>query len=194
MPSSSAFCMDSSSLMLPPGCTMAVTPYLAASSTVSPNGRKPSEASTSPSVKPAALAWLSAISAEPTLFVCPAPTPSVRLSRTTTIALDLTCFTIFQPNSRSFIWDPAGFALVTHISGVTLSMNVSSCWTSIPPLTPVYWVTGPSRSEEHTSELQSPDQLVCRLLLEKKKKNERVAMVCNTMVEELERERVKKQS
>src|SRR5438552_7442763 len=29
---------------------------------------------------------------------------------------------------------------------------------------------GPGRSEEHTSELQSPDHLVCRLLLEKKKK------------------------
>src|SRR5258708_26321245 len=28
----------------------------------------------------------------------------------------------------------------------------------------------PHRSEEHTSELQSPDHLVCRLLLEKKKK------------------------
>src|SRR5258708_190596 len=28
------------------------------------------------------------------------------------------------------------------------------------------------RSEEHTSELQSPDHLVCRLLLEKKKKDE----------------------
>src|SRR5258708_30772336 len=28
----------------------------------------------------------------------------------------------------------------------------------------------PIRSEEHTSELQSPDHLVCRLLLEKKKK------------------------
>src|SRR5258708_11614940 len=27
------------------------------------------------------------------------------------------------------------------------------------------------RSEEHTSELQSPDHLVCRLLLEKKKRN-----------------------
>src|SRR5258708_11202547 len=27
------------------------------------------------------------------------------------------------------------------------------------------------RSEEHTSELQSPDHLVCRLLLEKKKKH-----------------------
>src|SRR3712207_7596447 len=30
---------------------------------------------------------------------------------------------------------------------------------------------GPSRSEEHTSELQSRQYLVCRLLLEKKKKN-----------------------
>src|SRR5258708_26160342 len=29
------------------------------------------------------------------------------------------------------------------------------------------------RSEEHTSELQSPDHLVCRLLLEKKKKHNR---------------------
>src|SRR5438552_10578798 len=31
--------------------------------------------------------------------------------------------------------------------------------------------TKPTRSEEHTSELQSPDHLVCRLLLEKKKQN-----------------------
>src|SRR2546426_1998534 len=30
---------------------------------------------------------------------------------------------------------------------------------------------GDARSEEHTSELQSPCNLVCRLLLEKKKKN-----------------------
>src|SRR5258708_31861676 len=30
--------------------------------------------------------------------------------------------------------------------------------------------TAEVRSEEHTSELQSPDHLVCRLLLEKKKK------------------------
>src|SRR5438105_9484748 len=32
---------------------------------------------------------------------------------------------------------------------------------------------GRSRSEEHTSELQSRVDLVCRLLLEKKKKNQR---------------------
>src|SRR5256885_13315321 len=31
------------------------------------------------------------------------------------------------------------------------------------------WVPGEARSEEHTSELQSPCNLVCRLLLEKKK-------------------------
>src|SRR5206468_8294263 len=34
---------------------------------------------------------------------------------------------------------------------------------------PIFWFT--DRSEEHTSELQSRSDLVCRLLLEKKKKN-----------------------
>src|SRR5438552_9083457 len=33
--------------------------------------------------------------------------------------------------------------------------------------------TTPERSEEHTSELQSPDHLVCRLLLEKKNMTQR---------------------
>src|SRR5207244_13265878 len=33
--------------------------------------------------------------------------------------------------------------------------------------------TNHPRSEEHTSELQSPDHLVCRLLLEKKKKKKK---------------------
>src|SRR5258708_10832211 len=45
-------------------------------------------------------------------------------------------------------------------------------WTSPPrsawrPRPPAAWRS--RRSEEHTSELQSPDHLVCRLLLEKKK-------------------------
>src|SRR5947208_11996013 len=42
----------------------------------------------------------------------------------------------------------------------------------------VSWVLPPQcgrvRSEEHTSELQSPDHLVCRLLLEKKKKKKKI--------------------
>src|SRR5689334_24656288 len=35
------------------------------------------------------------------------------------------------------------------------------------------WVRKPKRSEEHTSELQSQFHLVCRLLLEKKKKKQK---------------------
>src|SRR6266566_7217928 len=42
-------------------------------------------------------------------------------------------------------------------------------WNATPSWT---WRTPRSRSEEHTSELQSPCNLVCRLLLEKKKKTE----------------------
>src|SRR5258708_20282296 len=37
------------------------------------------------------------------------------------------------------------------------------------------------RSEEHTSELQSPDHLVCRLLLEKKKKKVTMKSSCYTL-------------
>src|SRR3712207_7992418 len=38
---------------------------------------------------------------------------------------------------------------------------------------PSQWTFLPQRSEEHTSELQSRQYLVCRLLLEKKKKHRR---------------------
>src|SRR5215203_7352484 len=44
------------------------------------------------------------------------------------------------------------------------------CWASPSPSPG----SRPVRSEEHTSELQSRQYLVCRLLLEKKKKNTRV--------------------
>src|SRR5437764_12888139 len=49
------------------------------------------------------------------------------------------------------------------IGAATLFMRLSA--PGIATLLPVM------RSEEHTSELQSPMYLVCRLLLEKKKKN-----------------------
>src|SRR2546430_4583732 len=39
-------------------------------------------------------------------------------------------------------------------------------------------IRGNPRSEEHTSELQSQSNLVCRLLLEKKKKKTKVS-ICN---------------
>src|SRR5258708_30178934 len=54
----------------------------------------------------------------------------------------------------------------------TLSV-MGACGKSLllePFLSSAVIATAVLRSEEHTSELQSPDHLVCRLLLEKKKK------------------------
>src|SRR5256885_8140556 len=52
----------------------------------------------------------------------------------------------------------------------TLFRSISTSWRS-PPLTcdSPRRIEDAQRSEEHTSELQSPCNLVCRLLLEKKK-------------------------
>src|SRR5947208_12124310 len=53
------------------------------------------------------------------------------------------------------------------IRSIATALN-SNCWTM--RLTELFR----KRSEEHTSELQSPDHLVCRLLLEKKKKKSHI--------------------
>src|SRR5947209_16726388 len=50
-------------------------------------------------------------------------------------------------------------------------------------------VVGDFRSEEHTSELQSRQYLVCRLLLEKKKSDSRSRRPCRTRVERKGHER-----
>src|SRR5688572_32321573 len=53
--------------------------------------------------------------------------------------------------------------------------SVVSCADSAMPSVP--------RSEEHTSELQSQSNLVCRLLLEKKKKKNNINMnICNILL------------
>src|SRR5438093_9392884 len=54
-------------------------------------------------------------------------------------------------------------------------------------------ITGGERSEEHTSELQSLTNLVCRLLLEKKKETKRPRMRCHAAAEK-ERDRVEMKS
>src|SRR6266566_9367516 len=53
--------------------------------------------------------------------------------------------------------------------------STSASWRCSPPARTV--PSSEARSEEHTSELQSPCNLVCRLLLEKKKKKEVTYMV-----------------
>src|SRR5258708_19389794 len=61
-------------------------------------------------------------------------------------------------------WHDAGAQLIFNYQGERLRENVeelASCQ--------AWAIAQAMRSEEHTSELQSPDHLVCRLLLEKKK-------------------------
>src|SRR5258708_20350911 len=50
------------------------------------------------------------------------------------------------------------------------SLTLLKTWTRYVLLVLVFILAYVDRSEEHTSELQSPDHFVCRLLLEKKKK------------------------
>src|SRR2546426_7223847 len=66
---------------------------------------------------------------------------------------------------------------VRFVRAVPQTKRVPVGWWSMPAPTlskkyavmRVHCTCSPSRSEEHTSELQSPCNLVCRLLLEKKK-------------------------
>src|SRR3712207_7843305 len=51
------------------------------------------------------------------------------------------------------------------------SRTVCHCWLKADP------ANSPSRSEEHTSELQSRQYLVCRLLLEKKTKTKDIILL-----------------
>src|SRR5256885_6708102 len=53
---------------------------------------------------------------------------------------------------------------------------------SADSITPTTSKVEPIRSEEHTSELQSPCNLVCRLLLEKKKKQRTYSLIVSWQV------------
>src|SRR5438552_18799465 len=61
------------------------------------------------------------------------------------------------------------YTLSLH-DALPISVDVESREPVLPPASSRSRVALLQRSEEHTSELQSPDHLVCRLLLEKKKK------------------------
>src|SRR5215475_15895518 len=57
------------------------------------------------------------------------------------------------------------------------------------PMHPFDWPHKVERSEEHTSELQSRENLVCRLLLEKKKKTQRGRARVTKQTRDLNRKR-----
>src|SRR2546430_2523156 len=63
---------------------------------------------------------------------------------------------------------------LSSVLDLTQSANVEAVGSSYQELTGAWrWVPGQTRSEEHTSELQSQSNLVCRLLLEKKTRSAR---------------------
>src|SRR5690606_41947836 len=62
------------------------------------------------------------------------------------------------------------FTYITIINLGILSVSIKKYWKSLYYVSFIFtWLIYAFRSEEHTSELQSRENLVCRLLLEKKK-------------------------
>src|SRR5258708_26381260 len=79
--------------------------------------------------------------------------------------------TLFRSCSRSgksragLVRSPTGPRSFMEFSRIPLGTRSHACCSGVDVL--------PLRSEEHTPELQSPDHLVCRLLLENKKRQRR---------------------
>src|SRR5207244_13610412 len=72
---------------------------------------------------------------------------------------------------RSALGVGCGAAIWIGASLYAWKNGIAPCLDGIPLVGTLAEPIRAIRSEEHTSELQSPDHLVCRLLLEKKKKN-----------------------
>src|SRR5258708_14385695 len=79
--------------------------------------------------------------------------------------------TLFRSLRRT-TWNECGLAFLTTSRVMAATVLTQRAVGAIT----LEVVKNASRSEEHTSELQSPDHLVCRLLLEKKKNKEKTQL------------------
>src|SRR5437773_9449322 len=101
---------------------------------------------------------------------------SLHTCRSTTIGAFLSRWGRARRSFTSSTWSPVGFT-VAGAPAASIPLATSRILSSPPSW--IGWKRGSSitrllRSEEHTSELQSHHDLVCRLLLEKKKKKKNV--------------------
>src|SRR5207244_13318993 len=99
------------------------------------------------------------------------PPPKATLYPYTTLFRSINGSGFGATQSSSTVNFYGGTASATSWSDTQIVAAVPPTASSGPVSVTVGGITayGPNRSEEHTSELQSPDHLVCRLLLEKKK-------------------------
>src|SRR5256885_6284092 len=81
------------------------------------------------------------------------------------------------PRSTLFPYTTLFRSRLSAAAGAASAAAAPACRSPLPGGVPP-----PCRSEEHTSELQSPCNLVCRLLLEKKKKTHPASLtnICPT--------------
>src|SRR3712207_7862177 len=74
---------------------------------------------------------------------------------------------IYSATDRAELSVAVGGIIVPHVTTVRRTLRTTLC--TCRPAGRAWMGQGGKRSEEHTSELQSRQYLVCRLLLEKKK-------------------------
>src|SRR3712207_7285068 len=82
--------------------------------------------------------------------------------------------TLFRSSEATYIFEPSAFVLVDHLerSMMQIALEQLILESKLAQYASRFRAMSAShRSEEHTSELQSRQYLVCRLLLEKKKNN-----------------------
>ena len=88
--------------------------------------------------------------AEPTRFICPAPTPSVVRSFVITIAFDFTCLQIFQANNISSSSAGVGCSVVATVQSAELTTPVSAACTKKPPKISLITCSDPPRKSGNT--------------------------------------------